>query len=356
MGPLCILHAGAEKTGSTSLQHFLRLNEAALAARRIWVPRALLADPADPAFNHTALSTASQISAGWPDDLQTAMGLQDVAGIEAHRAEVAARLAKERAGLGFTPEVIIVSSEHVHSRLREIEDVERAKTLLEPYCGAFKVVLYLRRQDDMARSLAALALRGYARAVRVIPDFSTPHGRDAVLHVDQDYFDFAEIIDRLAWGFGESAMTVRLYDPDGNGRFDTIDDFFGALGIDINALARPARQNGGISQTAGELLAYVNRILIGHPQRDLVRARVLAYVQAKLPGTLHRAPAGEAALFLRQFAFSNETVRRRWFPARGTLFAPVAEDVPRPEYVPLTDEAAAQLLAEILNHPIVEKM
>ena len=210
--PLCILHAGAEKTGSTSLQHFLWLNEAALAAQKIWVPRALLRDPNQTVYNHEALCTASRFTRDEPDDLQKLRGLDSVAAVHAHREELVQSLAAERAALNFTPERILVSNEHVHGRLRAPEDLARARALLTPFCGAFHVVAYLRRQDEMARSYAAMAVRQGAASLRLIPDFAT-HGYDEVLGLDELHFDFAAFLDRLGATFGQEALNVPALRP-----------------------------------------------------------------------------------------------------------------------------------------------
>lgn len=350
MKPLCILHAGTEKTGSTSLQAFLRLNAAALAARNIWVPRALVVNPAEEEYNHIKLSTASRMSFAEPDNLQKALGLRDMEAVAAHRAGMTAALAAEHAGLGYSPARIIISSEHVHSRLGAVEDLARARALLAPYCGDFHLTLYLRRQDELARSVASMVLAHGAETCRLIPDFNTPHGFDEILGVERGYFDYAGLLGRLEAVFGAAALHPRLYAPAEVPRFDIITDFFAHAGIDIAGLPRPPRRNTGFSPQAADLLIYVNQRTAGHPRRAAVRDRVIRHLAAHMPGHLPPAPAAEVERFMAAFAAGNEVVRQRWFPARASLFAPVAPG-DGPAHVPLTEAEAAALLAGILRAP-----
>jgi len=339
-GPVCVLHAGTEKTGSTSLQHALRLNADTLAAQGIWVPRALVGPPAVLACNHIRLSTASRFTGPTPDDLQRAQGLTSMADVPGHRAEVIAALAAEHAALPFAPRLILVSNEHVHSRLRALPDLTRARDLLAPFCASFRVVTYLRRQDDLAASIAAMMLRHGATTARLVPDFNTPHGFDDVLGVDAGYFDYAALLDRLEAVFGAASLSVRLYQP----ALDVVADFFTAIGVDSAGLRRPARQNTGLDARGMALLLRLNAEIAAHPPLVELRHRLLPHLATRAAETL---PAPGAAAFLARYAATNEAVRRRWFPARPHLFAPLpAATAPLP--VPLDDAQTAALVQALL--------
>jgi hypothetical protein len=317
--PLCILHVGIEKTGTTSLQRFLGLNAARLLEQGVFAPRSLVADPAGGIYNHVLVSTASRLVYDEPDDLQRGIGLCSMDLVVRHRQLVIAALADEIAALARPARVMLVSNEHIHSRLRADAELRQARSLLARFCDRIKVVVYLRRQDEVARSLAMTALRGGATELRLLPDFSGANGFDPVLGVDFGYFDHAALLGRLADAFGADALDVRIY-ADGELRDgDTVGDFFWREGIDIAGLPRPARENASLAADAAIFLAKINAADAGTD----------AAMRQHLLGCLANAHAGAPALparadaerFMALFADSNEAVRRRWFPGRERLFA-----------------------------------
>jgi len=320
LGAVCVLHGGTEKTGSTSLQRFLALNAAELACQSIWVPRCLVPDPVRGPYNHTLLITSSRLSIDEPDDLQAALGLTTMEDVARHRQEIIRALALEYAELGFIPSKIIVSSEHVHSRLKSCEDLENAKALLQPYCGEFEVFVYLREQADLAQSLAITSVRSGATELRQIPDFSTPNGFDPFLGVDFNYFDYASLLERLGAVFGEAALRVRLYERAELRNNNVIDDFFDQIDLNIQRWRRPERENPGLNLVAALFLVHVNKQLTPKEEFVEVRSKIIDVLNQKYAGSLPTAPDLERNKFMMQFFKSNAVVRRRWFPGRQSLF------------------------------------
>ena len=335
---VCVLHVGTEKTGTTSLQRFLAMNAGRLGARGVFVPRALVADAQHGPYNHVKLATASRLGRACPDDMQQALGLTDMAMVEAHRQSVAAHLAAEIGALGRPPELMLISNEHVQSRLRQDDDLRRAKDLLAPHCAAFRVVAYLRPQAEMATSVAFTAIRDGATELRLLPDFSAPNGFDPVLGVDAGYFDHAALLERLARVFGAEALDVRLYDRAEMRAGDVIQDFFHRLGVDIAGFAVPGRENTSLAPEAAMFLTRVNAAVPPARMDPATREHILAYLSA-MPSTGALLPARAAAeRFAALFDAGNETVRSRYFPGRERLF-----DIRSERY---SDKAAAVGISE----------
>jgi hypothetical protein len=319
--PLCILHAGTEKTGTTSLQRFLSMNSANLADQGIWVPRSLAPDPVAGPYNHLLLSTASHLSISEPDDLQLQLGLSSMEAVRQHRQDVIDALTTERDALPYEPATMIVSSEHVHSRLRTEEDVAYAKELLEPLCRDFRVVVYLRSQYELAQSVAVTAVRQGACEFRPIPDFRTANGFDDLIGVDHEYFDYEQFLRRLERVFGQQLLDVRLYEHLDLHHNDIVEDFFYRLGADTAHMQHPGRENSSLRQDAILFLLKLNKYLQGRPNAASLRASVLAHLALTHHGAAQQATGAELTRFMSQFANSNEFVRSRWFPERTTLFA-----------------------------------
>ena len=317
---VCVLHVGTEKTGTTSIQRFLAMNAGPLGARGVFVPRSLVADAQHGPYNHVKLATASRLGGAAPDDMQQAFGLTDMAMVEDHRRSVAAHLAAERAGLARHPELMLISNEHVQSRLRRDGDLRHAKELLAAHCDAFRIVVYLRPQTEMATSVAFTAIRNGETELRLLPDFSAPNGFDPVLGVDFGYFDHAALLERLARVFGAEALDVRLYDRSEMYAGDIVQDFFRRLGMDIAGLPLPGRENAHLAPDAAMFLMRVNAAVPPGRMAPATREHILAYLSS-VPSAGALLPArAEAERFAALFEAGNETVRRRYFPRRERLF------------------------------------
>ncbi|TDL83515.1 hypothetical protein E2L08_02395 [Palleronia sediminis] len=151
MERLCILHIGTEKTGTTALQMRLVARRARLARQGLRYPEAL-GTP-----SHRALAVACQrLDPG--DDGAQALGAVTAPGLARLRATLAERLGQELDAWGGCDRWLI-SSEHLHSRLRTEDEVARVRDLLAPHFDEIVVVLHLRPQIDMLVSLASTAAR-----------------------------------------------------------------------------------------------------------------------------------------------------------------------------------------------------
>jgi hypothetical protein len=345
---VCILHAGVEKTGTTSIQRFLRLNESGLAAKRIWIPRALIHDYGQGWSNHILLSTSSRLSLNKPDDLQSMIGLTTMEAVKQHRRYIASRLEEERKSLSFVPLLILVSNEHVHSRLGDVKDLINARDLLAPYSSRFSVVVYLRRQDQLAQSLATMALRHGSSEYRVVPDFSPSHGFDEVLGVNRDYFDYLKLIERLTSVFGEEALVVRLYGKQSLLNGDIIDDFFSSSKIEIDNMVRPDPQNVGFDLEGIGFLLKLNR---SRPDKwNPIRPRVLKFLEANHASRFQNRFSLARIKFLEQFDEINEAIREKFFPLQTTLFDEENSDVePEKSITEIPDDQAQRILQQILK-------
>jgi hypothetical protein len=341
-----LLHIGAEKTGSTSIQHWAAANRAALAARGILYPVA----PGErlartPAPNHVGLALAVSERARRPDLLDM-LDLADAAAAEAFAMRMELRLAEEIAGSGCG--TLLLSNEHLSSRLREEAEIAALRRLLERAAGAvsaWRVVYYHRRQDEMIQSVHAMrVLHGATEPFRL------------AMRPDDPRLDTHAILDLYARVFGEEAILVRLFDRRRLVRGDSVADLASLLGVDSAAagFTEPRRENVSLTGPALELLRLLN---VHGPKlraaiRDPNRVRAIAALRALPPGP-RTALAPRAALdaFLAGHAEINAEIARRWLGrADGHCFDPPAEDeAARPVAEPLTAEQAVSLLAPILE-------
>jgi hypothetical protein len=320
MARVCVLHVGTEKTGSTSIQRFLGLNREALRRAGAYVPASLAPDAGDGMFNHIGLTVVSRPDLLELDDLDRRAGLRSVEDKAAFAASAAEAFAEELAGLdaGTT---VLMSNEHIHSRLGTAERLRRLRAFL----GAFsevRVIVYLRSQYEMARSLTNTALR-QGRVVRsLLPDFSDGRAFDPELPVDRTYFDLHALVERLEAAFGRDALRVRLF-PEGRPAEDLIRDYCEACGVDLAGLSFPPRENASFSSSASLLFRDVNAALASlAPAAPAITTQLSEYLSEHWPGRGLAASAPEAERFMEAFASGNELLRRSWFPHEPALFEP----------------------------------
>ena len=188
------LHIGTEKTGTTSFQKWLLQYQEKLEASGIirpeW-PDRFLAD-----INHRMLAIYAQ---GFvpSDDGQADLGLKTEAQYQSLCTAFTGFFAKEvaRRGAGEW----IISSEHMHSRLTRVTQVQHLAAFLRPYFSEIIIHIHLRPQLDLARSVATTLSRAGGRVTA-----------DSFNKVAEEvpYFNYHTLVGRWAQVFG--AKQVRL--------------------------------------------------------------------------------------------------------------------------------------------------
>lgn len=137
----CFLHIGTEKTGSSSIQEFMRLNDAPLRQQGFLYPRSL--GP----VNHRKLRN---YAASTHTHLMGAEVREHPDGIEGFRARLVGDFDQEIAETTYRS--LVVSDEHFHSALTTLEEIDRLRGFLARVCRTCQVIVYLRRQDELSRS------------------------------------------------------------------------------------------------------------------------------------------------------------------------------------------------------------
>lgn len=293
-----VLHIGGEKTGSTSIQALMALNRGALMAAGFAVPRA------PGAANHSGLAAFAGAAPLVPD---LVAGLGGAAAV----AALPAALAAEIAALPASAHTLLLSSEHCQSRLHDRASIARLRDGVLARLGAEEVtvLVWLRRQDGIARSLRNTWLRSHGTLPP--PGFPTDPPTLALM-------DHAATLARWGAVFGRAALRPRLYEPGG----DLLRDWRAACGIPADlALRAPPPLNRSLAPAAEAFLAAV-------PVAGVDRRPLFAWLDRHCAGRGRRASRAQAAAFLARFAASNAAVRQDWFPDREWLFDPDLADWP----------------------------
>jgi hypothetical protein len=342
----CILHIGTEKTGTTSLQRFLGLNRERLLAAGIFVPVSLAPAAAQGVLNHSDLVAISLAEWRMEDALRHARGATDAAGLARLRADSAAALAAEIATVPASCSTLLLSSEHCHSRLLRLHEIDALRGFLSPWVGRFEVLVYLRPQHELALSHYAMHLLAGRPPARALPT------QQDAWPAGPAYFDYARLLARWSAVFGREAMRVARFDAGALAGGDVIEDACGRLGIDTAGWKRPDRLASGISARGQKFLAaFLARMApLGQPEAGWMTDFVTANLRLSEPG--HGNPPARAVVeaFAARFEAGNERVRADWFPARQRLFDLDFSGFPETEDdAPLSGEEMLDVLVGLLR-------
>lgn len=309
MGKL-ILHIGTEKTGSTTIQQTLAANQATMRNHGV----AFLPLPA----------TSSLLLAG-----------------TAARRPPQAMMTQMRQALRHFGKVI-ASSELYQSRLTTVKQIEAFRDLcmsLNP--DGISVVLYLRRQAEIANSMIATAARTH-RDREQSP--LSPYVRNIC-----DHRRTLEVWSRV---FGRECIQARVFTPDRLCGNDLIEDFLEAIGFESTDLVeRIPSQNEAMSWDGVLVVRAIHRELasrfpdINRQHRNQLGAKLCQrhvspnYKQPKL--MLHPAIW---SLFDEEYEEINQWVKTEWLgeSGGGSLFR---RDLPAAATSPTLDKDAVEAAA-----------
>lgn len=306
-----IVHVGLEKTGTTSIQHWLAGQRTALLAEGCLFPES------PGALNHTRLVTASM------DDLA-------VDNIKAHQMASQGRSAaslRARFQRDFDRELnrhkgwtkLVISSELISSRLHMPSEIDRLVGFLRRHVDDIRFVIFLRRQAELAVSRFSSALRaGHDSFDGVFDDMSSnaflslPQGRSA--DDMAEFFDYDRILARFERVEGATTQVV-VFNPPG-GRIDPVRCFADAIGITLPQQSETdLHLNSALSAEAQYLMAGLNRshsVIFPSGRRNEAYQRLLRRIEAEVSGQKRAATRAEAAAFQSRFDASNARVADRY--------------------------------------------
>lgn len=299
------VHIGIEKTGTTTIQHFLGRNRQLLLRRGLLFPEA----PGRP--NHLKLAAYAQSDDQMDDTRRRFVSGPD--DLPEFRRRLREWLSKEVAAGGELRKVVL-SNEHLSARLTSAADVERLADLIDQcFGGPVHVVVYLREQVANFRSSYSTNLRH----TRTTPPLTSISGMDlAKYDYDQRLAPWEEV-------FGQDNVTVRLFEPAGFKDGDLLRDFLDAIDEPWPERAEvPERQNEQLDAASLEFLRVFNTVapelLRGEALGD-ARWRLVQALEKSSDGPGLEVDPGLAEELRAHCAASNTAIARRHF-GRDQLF------------------------------------
>jgi hypothetical protein len=233
------LHIGAEKTATTSLQRFFKINARRLLEAGIWYPT----DPALPyCVGDAHFSLAASLLPACPEFIPVSA--------YADRHQLYGALAE---GIEGSPAGrVLLSDEHFSSRCSTAEATHSLRELLADF--RLRAVIYLRPQEEQVVSLFSMALR--AGRAPAFPEFLRSRLTErSLLHYDKMLAPWWDAL-------GPENVIVRVFQTSRLRLGSVYRDFLGLLGLgDRDDFEEPPRLNESMSREAADFLQLANRYL-----------------------------------------------------------------------------------------------
>ena len=317
-----ILHIGAPRTGTSSIQSMLRQNRANLLQQGVLYPETL------------QRVFVAAMAPAWPSDAQQRrIGITGLRAIQGLRRSLAKTLHREVNE--HRPETIIISAEQLFDRLDKGTVRRRLKQWLSAFAERIEVLVYLRRQDQAIFSRHLNAIRLGRSETWVVPD------RISKL------YDYQRRLKLWVNLFGKDAVTVRAYQrqdfPEGSG----VLDFLAQAGIDPAPLIPPQREhNASLDVIKAEFMTRITDHISPAEDPDSFR-NDLNWVIDRVRGDWSRStlPMRDAQAILDLYREPNTRLSRDWSQGREFFDTTIASEPPPSASLEIDDviEIAAQL-------------
>ena len=149
-----VLHIGTEKTGTTSIQEFLKKNIVRLRENGVYIPQS----PMVGYGNHRWIPLIANNN-DFSDDFSI---IQKFKSLEDRKERINKKrdeLIDECRNAATSCKTLIFTSEHFHSRLRSIEEIQRLKKLVEELASRIRIIIYIRDPLNTAVSRLSTAIK-----------------------------------------------------------------------------------------------------------------------------------------------------------------------------------------------------
>lgn len=226
--PKCILHIGMPKSGSTSIQHFLRSNASILADRGFHVPL----DPR----NLAHLTSYAFMSWSKNKDFLAKRKIQNPSDQEALIKSLSVQYKKIVNSDHGDDQIYVISSEHLFRRMYNYENMLQLKQFLNKYFSEITVV-------GLIREPGSFVVSSYSQVLKAGSAVSFNQWVDRFLK--GPVWRYYSICSLWASVFGESNCKFEVFSPSDVEKYDVVDHFCKIIGLNDENLPnlRVSREN-----------------------------------------------------------------------------------------------------------------
>jgi hypothetical protein len=320
-----IVHIGPMKTGSSSIQHWLFQKADLLGGQGVHVVRAL-----GPNMSRLAGLVFAQM-------LDQPPVASDQEKLEKARAELAA--------LPETIHTIVISGEMLGHQLHRPREVRTFKALFDEFCSDYRIIAYLRRQDELSTSLFSTALRRGERNARKL---TKP-------------FDYEAMLGAWSQVFGREAITPRIFDRASLTGGDVIRDFADTAGFPYEPVQTPVGNlNPSLRPEAQHFLKLLKQRTVANGHEGPLAAfgrmdEINRVLNRDYTGKGTKPARAEAVAFVEAAQAGNEAVRQAWFPDRPSLFSEDFSGYPEAEPAAPSAEVLLDVAMAVLAQLVTQQ-
>lgn len=303
-----IVHIGLEKTGSTAIQRWLSASRVLLRENGILMPSSI-------GFpNHTKL-VAACLDDGAIDNIKSYQLFATGYAEKAFRRHVFGALQREILSARTDWRTLLITSELISSRLSAASEVQRLLDQVRPHVDRVRVVVFLRRQDQLAVSRFSSILRsGHSGFDDLFIDYSPanfrqlPDGR--MVSDDLFFYDFEKILGRFE-SWPSTSINAYFY-----GACNPIQVFADLLELPSSVKASAQeRHNSALSAEAQYILSRLNSLKVvqfDSGMRNSAYRKLQRSVESEMSGPPRAVSRQCAESFLHRYADMNRRIFSRY--------------------------------------------
>lgn len=236
------LHIGLEKTGTTTIQRVFDRNREYFKEKGFFYPNF------DGEENHVSLYNYAR-SEKVIDELRIYAGLKTPEDVISYRERFSGAFKEKLLTSGY--ENVVLSTEHLSSRLTTEAGIARVKRLISSVTSDVKVVLYIRNIIDFFVS-------SYSTAVKC----GETRGLDQFCETLDEYrYQFDKVVQNWSEVFGKENIILREFARDKLVNGDILDDFADVIGLDFDRDELNIQlENESLTYPQAEFLRKYNQI------------------------------------------------------------------------------------------------
>lgn len=303
-----ILHIGTEKTGTKAIQHHLHKNRDRLAENGILYPKI------EGSVHASQWEFVAAVhDKPWMQDVGRHFGITNDDERTAFRDRLSIGLERQF-NRHFDCRTLILSSEHFQSRLDIPSRISALRDYLSEWSDNFQVVVYFRRQDQLALSFLSTRLKSSV----VIEQESMLEAMNSIPR----YYDYLELYKNWAGIFGTENIVARLYCPSRWPDQEITTDFCRACGIPVMQ-GESQRLNVSLNRKGFQFLRALNAKypIVPGDKSDKERAALVEYISDRYRGKFYPISREQAMQFYAPYIEQNEVLRRMAFShLEGPIF------------------------------------
>lgn len=296
-----IFHIGTEKTGSKSIQEFLYLNRKEFKKQKITSLRSLGLK------NHQKIAVLC-MDQQKADAYTNEHNVDDIVNRQHWKDNLSKKIHKELEYCGKWASTVIISSEHLHSRLSTSHEIQRLKSIFDEFATEYQVVFYLRRQDQLSVSLDSTRVRLYGSSSSVLHQIKK----------NKQYYNYFQLYRLWESVFKKNQITIRIFDVKEFYQESLIADFIKSCKLAMSPnYIYPNVKNQRLSSTLREFCVWFNESR--HPVSNYDKA-LKQFIIKKLEADFNTediAPAlpsrHEAFNFYHEYQKSNQQLAEHYF-------------------------------------------